>query len=67
MFDNLRSNTKLFTDDTSMSSVVHEVNISAKELKDDFKNSKKLMLGVCNGKSFNPDQSKQPHEIIFNC
>ena len=35
--DNLLSNAKLFVDDTSLFSVVHDVNISAKELNDDLK------------------------------
>ena len=36
--DNLTSNAKLFVDDTSIFSVVHDVNTSAKELNDDLKN-----------------------------
>ena len=36
--DNLTSNAKLFADDTSLFSVVHDVNTSAKELNDDMKN-----------------------------
>ena len=35
--DNLTSNAKLFTDDTSLFSVVHDVNSSTKELNDDLK------------------------------
>ena len=35
--DNLTSNAKLFADDTSLFSVVHDVNTSAKELNDDLK------------------------------
>ena len=35
--DNLTSNAKLFADDTSIFSVVHDVNTSAKELNDDLK------------------------------
>ena len=35
--DNLTSNAKLFVDDTSIFSVVHDVNTSAKELNDDLK------------------------------
>ena len=37
--DNLTSNAKLFADDTSLFSVVHDVNTSAKELNDDLKKS----------------------------
>ena len=35
--DNFSSNAKLFADDTSLFSVVHHVNTSAKELNDDLK------------------------------
>ena len=35
--DNLISNAKLFADDTSLFSVVHDLNTSAKELNDDLK------------------------------
>ena len=35
--DNLTSNAKLFADDTSLFSVVHDLNTSAKELNDDLK------------------------------
>ena len=37
LLDNLTSNAKLFADDTSLFSVVHDVNTSAKNLKDDLK------------------------------
>ena len=36
--DNLTSNANLFTNDTSLFSVVHDVNATAKELNDDLKN-----------------------------
>ena len=35
--DNLSSNAKLFTDHASLFSVVHDVNMSAKELNEDSK------------------------------
>ena len=35
LWDNLTSNAKHFADDTSLFSVVHDVNTSAKELNDD--------------------------------
>ena len=35
------SNVKLFADDTSLFSVVHDVNASARELNDDLKNINK--------------------------
>ena len=39
LLDNLTRNAKLFADDTSLFSVVHDVNTSAKELNDDLKKS----------------------------
>ena len=48
--DNLTSNAKLFADDTSLFSVVHDVNTFAKELNDQ---------GFQWKMSFNPDPSKQ--------
>ena len=63
--DNLTSNAKLFADDTSVFSVVYDVNTSAKELND-------WALIIVNDwafqwkMSFNPDPSKQYQEIIFS-
>ena len=37
LLDNLTSNAKLFADDTSLFSVVHDVSTSAKNLNDDLK------------------------------
>ena len=45
--DNLSSKSKLFTNDTSLFSVVHNVNTSAKELNDDLK---KVNDRLSNGK-----------------
>ena len=62
--DNLTSNAKLFADDTSLFSVVHDVNTSAKELNDDLK---KVNDWAFQWKmSFNPDPSKQHPEVIFS-
>ena len=62
--DNLTSNAKFFADDTSLFSVFHDVNTSAKELNDDLKN---LNYGTFEWKmSFNPDPSKQTQEVIFS-
>ena len=59
--DNLTSNAKLFADDTSLFSVVHDVNTSAKELNDDLK---KVNDWAFQWKmSFNPDLSKQALEF----
>ena len=62
--DNLISNAKLFADDTSLFSVVHDVNTSAKELNDDLK---KVNDWAFQWKmNFNPDPSKQLPEVIFS-
>ena len=45
--DGLSSNAKLFADDTSLFSVVHDINTSATELNKDLKKS---MIGPFNGK-----------------
>ena len=63
--NNLTSNAKRFADDTSLSSVVHDVNTSAKELNDDLK---KVNDWASQWKmSFNADPSKQAQEVIFSC
>ena len=61
---NLTSNAKIFADDTSLFSVVHDVNTSAKELNDELK---KVNDWVFQWKmSFNPDPSKPAQEIVFS-
>ena len=62
--DNLTSNAKLFTDDASLFSVVHDTNTYAKELNDDFKKVNDWALRW--KKNFNPDLSKQAQEVIFS-
>ena len=62
--DNLTSNAKLFADDTSLFSVVHDVNTSAKELNDDLKKADDWAFQW--KMSFNPDSSKQAQEVIFS-
>ena len=64
LLDNLTSNAKLFADDTSLFSVVHDVNTSAKELDDDLKKVNDWAFQW--KKSFNLDRSKQAHEVIFS-
>ena len=62
--DNLSSNVKLFADDTSLLSVTHDVNVSARELNDDLR---KISNWAFQWKmSFNPDVNKQAQEIIFS-
>ena len=63
--DDLSSNPKLFADDTSLFSVVHDKNTSAKELNNDLR---KISNWAYQWKmSFNPDPLKQAQEVIFPC
>ena len=61
--DDLTSNAKLFADDTSLFSVIHDVNTSANELNNELYhiNEWAFQWKI----SFNPDPSKQAQEIIF--
>ena len=62
--DGLSSNAKLFADDTSLFSVVHDINTSAIELNNDLK---KINDWVFQWKmTFNLDRSEQAQEIIFS-
>ena len=62
--DGLSSNAKLFADDTSLFSVVRDINTSAIELNKDLK---KINDWAFQWKlTFNPDRSKQAQEIIFS-
>ena len=60
----MSSDVKLFADDTSLFSVVHDVNASARELNDDLKNINQWAFQW--KKSCNPDLSKQSQEVIFS-
>ena len=62
--DNLLSNPKLFSDDTSLLSVVRDITLSAKNLNDDLKKINKWALQW--KMSFNPDPNKQAHEGFFS-
>ena len=60
----LSSNAKLFADDTSLFSVVHHANTTAKELNNELV---KISRWAYQWKmSFNPDPSKQAQEVIFS-
>ena len=48
LLDNLSSNVKLFADDTSLFSAIHDINVSAGELNEGLK--KKSAIGLFNGK-----------------
>ena len=62
--DDLVSTIKLFADDTSLFSVVHDSNISANELNNDLQ---KISEWAYKWKmSFNPDLNKQAQEVIFS-
>ena len=64
LFDNLSSSAKLFADDTSLFSVTHDVNVSARELNDDLR---KISNWALHWKmSFNPDVNKQAQEVVFS-
>ena len=62
--DGLSSNTKLFADDTSLFSVIHDVDVSANELNNDLYQMNKWAFQW--KMSFSPDPSKQIQEIIFS-
>ena len=62
--DNLTSNAKLFTDDTSLFSVAHDVDISAKEINDDLKEVNDWTFQW--KMNFSPDPSKHTLEAIFS-
>ena len=61
---NLPSITKLFADDTSIFSVVHDVDLSAKQLNNDLKKTSELTFQW--KMAFNPDLSKQVQKIVFS-
>ena len=61
----MSSITKLFPDDTSIFSVFHDVDLSAKQLNDDLN---KISEWAFQWKmAFNPDLFKQVQEIVFSC
>ena len=64
MSNGLNSNVKLFADDTSLFSVVHNITDSANLLNSDL--SKINELGLQWKMSFNPDAIKQAQEIMFS-
>ena len=62
--DGLKSEFKLFADDTSLFSVVNDINTSASDLNEDLE---KIGNWAFKWKmNFNPDPNKQAQEIIFN-
>ena len=62
--DGLKSECKLFADDTSLFSVVNDTNTSASDLNEDLE---KIGNWAFKWKmNFNPDPNKQAQEIIFS-
>ena len=62
--DGLSLNAKLFADDTSLFSVIHDVDTSANELNNDLYQINKWSFQW--KMSFNQDPSKQAQEIVFS-
>ena len=62
--DDLSSNVKLFADDTSLFSVVHDVNAFERQLNDDKKKINKWAFQW--EMSSNPDPSKQSQDDVFS-
>ena len=62
--DDLKCNPKLFADDTSLFSIVHDIDEAKNDLNNDLV---KITKWAYQWKmSFNPDISKQAHEVIFS-
>ena len=60
----LHSDVKLFADDTSLFSVIHDVDVSPATLNNELV---KIQEWACNWKiSFSPDKNKQAKEAIFS-
>ena len=62
--DDLSTNAKLFADETSLISVVHDINTSAAHLNIDLRKISNLAFQW--KMSFNRDPSKQVQEVIFS-
>ena len=63
--DGLSTTAKLFADDTSLFSIVQNVNTSVSHLNSDLSKISKWAFQW--KMSFNPDPSKQAQEFIFSC
>ena len=61
--DGISSNVKLFADDTSLFSVVHDIHTSASDLNKDLKTINEWLFKW--KMSFNLDPNKQAQEVIF--
>ena len=58
--EGISSNAKLFADDTSLFSAVHDIQTSANNLNKDLERISKWVT------QWNPDSTKQPQEVIFS-
>ena len=63
--DNLVSSPKLFTDDTSLFTVIFDKDLSAKNLNDDLNRINNWVFPW--KMSFNPDPNKLTQEVLFSC
>ena len=64
MVDNISSEAKLFADDTSLFTVVYDVDIAANKLNRDLEI---ICTWACQWKmQFNPDKNKQAIQVIFS-
>ena len=61
--ENLQSNPKLFADDSSLFTIIHDPNATAKQFCEDL--DKIMEWALQWKKCFNPDPSKQAEDIIF--
>ena len=61
--DSLSSNAKLFADDTSLFSVIHDSVITTSELNSDLARIKQWVFQW--KMSFNPNPNKQAQEVFF--
>ena len=64
LLDGLKSKCKLFADDTSLFSVVHDISTSASDINNDLKLISNWAFQW--KMSFKPDPSKQAQQIIFS-
>ena len=65
MTEGLSTNAKLFADDTSLFSVIHDIQTSANNLNKDLE---RISNWATQWKmNFNPDTTKQAQEVIFSC
>ena len=62
--DGLKSECKLFADDTSLFSVVNDINTSASDLNEDLEKTDNWAFKW--KMTFNPDPNKQTQEIVFS-